>query len=205
MKILPVFVIILLVIFSCSNNKEPDKQKEKQVESKVQLEPIASEKPKQEVKIQVDKAFIGMTISDLESVYKNAEFLKEPVYEYGIDGESTGLVVKQNNERLFFVWTMQGEDKIHGMTILSDSIIIDKNVHVGMTLESFMGKYPEATVHIDMIDERYEYINVPELSYQPEFLTTDSTRVAEYDYEQPEPEFKSVSNPNARIERISVN
>jgi hypothetical protein len=107
--------------------------------------------------------------------------------------------------RLFFVWTLQGEEKIHGMTILSDSIIIDENVHVGMTLKSFMDKYSEATVQIDMVDERYEYLNVPRLSYRPEFLTTDSTRVANYDYEQPEPEFKSVRKPEARIERISVN
>lgn len=193
-----------MTLISCENEKS-NKQKEKSVEPKIQIEQNTTDKSKQELEIRVDKAYIGMAISELKSVYDNAEFIEEPVYEYGIDGESKGLVVKQNDERLFFLWTLQGEEKIHGITILSDSIIIDVNVHVGMTLKSFMDKYPETTVQIDMMDERFEYLNVPGLSYRPEFLTMDSTRVANYDYEQPEPEFKSVRIPEARIERISVN
>ncbi len=193
-----------MTLFSCKNEKT-NKQEEKIEESKSQLETTTTKKSKQESEIKVDKAHIGMTITELKKAYENAEFIEEPVYEYGIDGESKGLVVKQNNERLFFVWTMQGEDKIHGMTLLSDSIVIDDNVHVGMTLKSFMDKYPNATVHIDMIDERYEYLNVPSISYRPEFLTTDTTRVADYDYEQSEPEFKGITKPNALIDRISVN
>ncbi len=110
-----------------------------------------------------------MKISELKNAYKSAEFFEEPVYKYGIDGESKGLFVKQNNERLFFVWTMQGENKIHGIIILSESIIIDDNVHVGITLKAFIDKYPYALVHIDMIDEIYEYVTVPNLSYRPEF------------------------------------
>lgn len=203
MKNLPLIAFVLLTLFSCDNVKS-NKQKEKSVEPS-QIETNTAVKSKQELKIKVDKAYIGMAISELKTLYHNAEFIEEPVYEYGIDGESKGLVVKQNDEKLFFVWTLQGEERVHGITILSDTIIIDDNVHVGMTLKSFIDKYPATTVHIDMIDERYEYLNVPELSYRPEFLTTDSTRVAEYDYEQPEPEFKSVRNRDARIERISVN
>ena len=193
-----------MTLFSC-NNETTNKQEEKHEESKSQIETTTTNKPTQESEIQVDKAYIGMTITELKKAYESAEFIEEPVYEYGIDGESKGLVVKQNDEKLFFVWTLQGEEKVHGITILSDTIIIDDNVHVGMTLKSFIDKYPATAVHIDMIDERYEYLNVPELSYRPEILTTDSTRVAEYDYEQPEPEFKSVRNRDARIERISVN
>ena len=197
-------VFVLLTLISCVKEKS-NKQKDKYVEPKIKVEKNTTDIPKEDLEIKVDKAYIGMSISELKSVYGSAEFIEEPVYEYGIDGDSKGLVVKQNDKRLFFVWTLQGEKKIHGMTILSDSIIIDRNVHVGMTLKSFMVKYPEATVQIDMIDERYEYLNVPRLSYRPEFLTMDSTRVASYDYEQPEPEFKNIKKPEARIERISVN
>jgi hypothetical protein len=204
MKNPPIKAIVILTLFYCKNETS-NKQEEKAVESKSQIETTTTNKSQKESEIQVDKAYIGMTITELKNAYKGAEFIEEPVYEYGIDGESKGLVVKQNDERLFFVWTMQGEDKIHGMTILSGSIIIDNNVQVGMTLKSFMDKYPSTKVHIDMIDERYEYLHVPSISYRPEFLTTDSTRVADYDYEQPEPEFKGIKNPNALIDRISVN
>lgn len=200
MRNLLLIVIFILTLFSCKNETT-----KKQEESKNQIETTKINKSKQESEIQIDKAYIGMTITELKKAYESSEFIEEPVYKYGVDGESKGLIVMQNNERLFFVWTMQGEDKIHGITLLSDSIIIDENVHVGMTLKSFINKYPSATVHIDMIDERYEYLNVPNISYQPEFLTTDSTRVADYDYEQPEPVFKGIKKSNALIDRISVN
>lgn len=203
MRNLPIVAIVILTLFSCKNEKT-DRQKDKPEESNSQIE-TTTNKSNQELEIRVDKVYIGMAISELKAVYDHAEFIEEPVYKYGIDGESKGLVVKQNNERLFFAWAMQGEGKICGITILSESIMIDSNVHVGMTLEAFMDKYPNARVRIDMIEGRYEYVYVPSIPYQPEFLTTDSTRIANYDYEQPEPEFKSVRKPEARIERISVN
>jgi len=204
MRNLLIIVIVILTLLSCKNEKTSTQDENLEI-SKIQLETSTTNKSKQVSEIKVDKVYIGMTIKELKKAYENAEFIEEPVYEYGIDGESKGLVVKQNNERLFFVWTMKGEDKIQGMTLLSNSIVIDDNVHVGMTLKSFMDKYPNATVHIDMIDERYEYLNIPGISYQPEFRTIDTTRVADYDYEQPEPKFKGITKPNAIIDRISVN
>ena len=204
MKYLISIVIIILTIISCNSQKTKNQDKtQTNSENKVSL--VAKEPSDQVPEIKVDKAYIGMKISDLKATYEDSEFIEEPVYEYGIDGESKGLVVKENNERLFFVWTLQGEDKIHGITILSSSIVIDDNVHVGMTLKSFMAKYQNATVQIDMINEQYEYLNVPRLSYRPEFITTNTTRVAEYDYTKPEPEFEKIIKPDAKIERISVN
>jgi hypothetical protein len=204
MKRIISIVIVILTLISCNNQKTKTGDGE-QIKSDSIVSKVEQKQTQQEPEIKVDNAYIGMTIGDLKDTYKGSEFLEEPVYEYGIDGESKGLLVKKNNEKLFFVWTLQGENKIHGITILSDSIIIDDNVHVGMTLKSFVDKYPNATIQIDMIDNRYEFLNVPRLSYRPEFLTTDSTRVAEYDYEQPEPEFKTIVKPDSRIERISVN
>ena len=182
-------------------------QEDQWVNTESLIETVAGEQSEQEQEpeMKVDKAYIGMTISELKEVYKSSEFIEEPVHEYGVDGESNGLVVEQDNERLFFVWTLQGEEIIHGMTILSDAIMIDNNVRVGMTLASFMDKYPDATVHIDMVDGRYEYLDVPGLSYRPEFLTTGSSRVADYDFGQPEPRYRNVKRPDAKIERISVN
>ncbi len=204
MKSIISIIIVLLTLSSCDNQKSKTR-KAKEINPDSDITKVEMNQIQQEPVIKVDKAFIGMTIDDLKIAYKGSEFLEEPVYKYGIDGESNGLVVKNNNQKLFFVWTLQNEKKIHGITIISDSIIIDNDVHVGMTLKSFVDKYPNATVQIDMIDNSYEYINVPKLVYRPEFLTTNETRIAEYNYEQPEPEFKSIIKPNARIQRISVN
>jgi hypothetical protein len=204
MKTLLSIILVTLILTSC-DNQESKSQSEKQVNSDTNALEGTNRQPKKDHKLKVDKVYIGMTIKEMKDTYQDSEFIEEPVYEYGIDGESFGIVVKRKNERLFFVWTLQGQDNIHGITILSDSLTIDKNVHVGMSLNDFMEKYPNATVNIDMVDNRYEFLFVPELNYRVEFLTTDSNRVAEYDYEQPEPEFKEIKRPNATIDRISIN
>jgi hypothetical protein len=154
--------------------------------------------------VLVDKIHIGMTIQEMKSIYNKAEFINEPLYEYGIDSEEKGIMVKVNGEALFFVWTMQGNDTIHGIAIVSKKIFIDKDVHVGMTLEDFHNKYPKSKLAIDELTLDYEYIHIPVPDYRVEFLTTDSTRAADYDYSKSEPEFISIKRPKTVIDRISL-
>ena len=152
----------------------------------------------------VDKAYIGMTIQELKNKYQDAEFLEEHVYYYGVDGSGNGISVVDHGEKLFFVWTLEDDDKIHSITIISSRITIDDNVHVGMKLNDFHEKYPNGKMAIDMVDTSIEYMYVPGLDYRVEFLTTDSTRVAEYDYGMGEPEFIEVKHPESKINRISI-
>ena len=157
-----------------------------------------------QTKLYVDKIHIGMTIQEMKDVYTSANFIEEPVYKYGIDGESNGLVVEENGNRLFFVWTLENENEIRGITIISKDIKIDNNVSVGMTLAEFIKKYPEATLAIDLIDNKYEFSYVAKLKYRIEFLTTDSTRVAEYSFGEGEPEYIKIINLKKKVDRISV-
>ena len=146
-----------------------------------------------------------MTILEMKEIYKTAKFIEEPVYEYCIDGEENGIVVHDNGKRLFFVWTMQDENVIRGITILSKDIKIDNNISVGITLEEFIKKYPKAVLAIDLLDDRYEFSYVPELNYRIEFLTTDSTRIGEYNFDSVEPEFIKIIDPKRKVDRISIN
>jgi hypothetical protein len=99
---------------------------------------------------------------------------------------------------------MQGNDTITGIEILSDKIIIDNGVHVGMTFEDFIKKYPKSKIAIDELTMDYEYIHVPGLDYRVDFLTTDSIRVAEFNYSTTEPTFISIKHPKTKIGRISI-
>jgi hypothetical protein len=140
----------------------------------------------------------------LKSEYKSAHFVEEPVYEYGIEGTSMGMTIVQNEERLFFVWTMEESNIIHGITIITPTIKIDGNVKVGMTLSEFLKKYPNNKLAIDMSDNDIEFSYVQDMKYRIEFLTTESTRIGEYDFKVGEPEFKRVVLPNSKIDRISI-
>jgi hypothetical protein len=154
--------------------------------------------------ILVDRTYLGMTIDELKKEYKNAEFKNEPVYKYGVDASEDGILVIENKKPLFFVWTMEGENLIAGIIILSSKIIIDEIVHVGMTYAEFKKYKPDSKLAIDMIDNSIEFGYVSDLQYRVEFLTTDSTRVGEYKYDGGEPEFIKVVRPETKIERISL-
>ena len=160
--------------------------------------------------ISIDKVQIGMTISEMKKLYPTAKFEAEPVYNYGVDGEGMGVLVKEKGKKLFFVWTLEGEEKINEVIILTPEIAIDNGIRVGMSLKEFLTKYPEQMypeqkLAIDMIDNEIEFSFIKGKNYRVEFLTTDSTRVADYNYDAPEPEFIRVKNPSAKIDRISVN
>ncbi|WP_224997037.1 hypothetical protein [Cesiribacter sp. SM1] len=153
---------------------------------------------------KVDKAFIGMTVEELKEAYPNAIFKEEPLYEYGVDSEGTGLLVIENNEPLLFAWTLEDDNKIHSLTVLSPKIKVDSNVHVGMTVQEFLEKYPNSTLAINLIDDRFEFIHIMDKKYSIEFITTDSSRVGNYDFSEAEPEFKSLNRPEATIDRIEI-
>lgn len=203
MKNILSIILASTILTSCNNNNE-QKTGDRHLDI---IDTLISEKPSKQVDIQTqfDQITVGMTIEEIKLIYKDSEFMEEPVYEYGIDGESTGLTIKKDNQKLFFVWTMEGDNRIRGITILSGSIKIDDNVHIGMTLRAFTQKYPNIKVNIDMMDHRYEFLYVPEKNYRIEFMTADSTRVARYDYKKAEPEYIEILRPYATIDRISIN
>lgn len=191
------FLSIAFLLFSC--NLEEENESETSSQQDVKKKVFADNG-----QLMIDKAFIGMSIQQLKDVYKDAKFITEPVYEYGIDGESDGIVVAKDEDRLFFVWTMDGVDTINGITILSPKIVIDSNVHVGMPLNKFMERYPNQPLEIDVLDDRFETILVDSLRYSANFLSTDSTRVGVYNHDVPSGEFVEVKRPEAAIDRIAI-
>jgi hypothetical protein len=176
-----IFYLLLLVACSSSLNSKPRSHQ-----------------------LKVDKIHIGMTLHEMKSLYPGAEFIEEPLFKYGVDSENNGIKVAVNEESLFFIWTLEDNDTINGIEILSQNIVIDHDVHVGMTLEDFLRKYPDSKLAFDELSSDYEFIQVPGPDYRVEFLTTDSTRVANYNYSGTEPEFISVKRPAAKIDRISI-
>ncbi len=153
----------------------------------------------------VDKTYVGMTLTKLKSIYKDLEFKEEPMFFYGVDSEENGWLLNKNRKPFIFVWTQENSDTIKGITILTDEIVVDKDVRIGMTVNDFFNKYKNAQLQIDAISNDTEFgFVMNNLNYRVEFLTKDSNRVGEYDLTQPEPEFIKIKRPNAKIDRIGV-
>ncbi|PVY35591.1 hypothetical protein C8E01_1353 [Pontibacter virosus] len=152
----------------------------------------------------VDKAYLGMPIEEFKRVYKEGKFIEEPVHEYGVDGESMGLKVVENGEPVLFVWTFEGDDKVSGITVLSPKVTVDSTIYVGATASDFFKRNPSAEFEVHMIDERFELGYVKGKNYTVEFLTTDSTRVGNYEYGDSQPKFLRLKRPDAKIDRITI-
>lgn len=187
-------ILFVLALAACTNQVSDDNGIE-------EVPQTISTAPEQ---IMVDKIYVGMEMDEMKRLYPKAEFIEEPIYMYGVDGESNGIVVVVDSERLFFVWALEERTQINAIAILSPKIKIDGDVHVGMSLADFLKKYPNRPLEIDVIDNNYEFTFVEDLGYRVEFLTTDSTRVAEYNYNAPEPEFIRVVRPEAKVDMISI-
>jgi hypothetical protein len=196
--------IFLVGLFSCSSKQtsKQDLSNQDSVTSKdtVIVDPIIESK----IHVPVDRAFIGMTISELRKEYKSSELRKEPVFMYGVDGEGDGILVVQDKEELFFAWTMYDNDSITGLVILSPSILIDKGIHVGMTYQDFLKHYPKETLAISEMDEDFEFSYIDSLNYTIEFHTSDSNRVGKYTQTESWYEYKGIQRPLSKIDRIHV-
>jgi hypothetical protein len=196
-------IILILTIFiwtSCSQDTQKTNEEVNKIVKVGTLNPTASYDT-----IFVDKTYVGMTLTKLKAIYKDLEFLEESMFFYGVDSDKNGLLLKKNNEPFIFVWTQESNDTIHGITILTDQITIDNNVHVGITISDFFNKYRNAKLQIDQISNETEFgFSMNNLNYRIEFITTDSTRVGEYDMTQAEPEFLKLKRPDAKVERIGV-
>lgn len=202
MKILtPINLLLIITFLACNSIPSTDTN---QNDSSIKDTNNSVNAENSERILSADKASVGMTINELKKAYPNAKFVEEPVSLYGVDGEGKGLVVVNNNERLLFVWTLEGDDKIRGITILSPSIVIDSNVAVGMPLQEFLKKYPDIKLTISLIDEDIEYCYVKGKEYLIEFLTQPDNRVGEYEMEGVEAESIRILRPDAKIDRISL-
>lgn len=155
-------------------------------------------------RIMVDKAYIGMTISELKSSYPENNLKKEPVFKYDIEGGGDGILVSKEGTPQFFAWTMLDQDTIVGIEILSPSIVISNGVHVGMTFQDFLKIRPGSALSISEINTPYEYCYVEESSYSINFYTDDTNRVGKYTEAEDGYLYKGVARPESKIDRISV-
>jgi hypothetical protein len=197
---LTTLILAIFILASCSQESQ---KKTESVSSNVKVDTLSQKKSYDT--IFVDKTYVGMTLTKLKSIYKDLEFTEESMFFYGVDSEENGLLLKKNNEPFIFVWTKEDSDSINGITILTDQITIDNNVHVGITISDFFSKYKNAKLQIDQISNETEFgFVMNKLNYRIEFITADSNRVGEYDMTQAEPEFIKLKRPEAKVERISV-
>ena len=195
--------ILILTIFIWTSCSQGTQKTNEEVNNNIKVDSL-NQKTSYDT-IFVDKTYVGMTLKKLKSIYKDLEFLEEPMFFYGVDSEKNGLLLKKNNAPFIFVWTQESCDTINGITILTDQITIDNNVHVGITISDFFNKYKNAKLQIDQISNETEFgFVMNNLNYRIEFITADSNRVGEYDMMQAEPEFIKLKRPDAKVERIGV-
>jgi hypothetical protein len=145
-----------------------------------------------------------MTIREMKSVYNEANFLEEPASNYGVDGGGNGILVVNKGDTLFFIWKFEKDTIIQGIDILSPKVMIDSNIHVGMSYEDIVKKYPNAKPGMSSDNGFFEIIQIPTLNYSILFLTSDSNRLAEYDRKNGMPEFIKILRLQSKSTMIAI-
>ena len=148
----------------------------------------------------LDEIYIGMTITEVKLKLTDYNFVDRPIYEYGMDSEEKGVLVKIDNDDILFLFKKYGTDSICDIMILSSEILVDGKIKVGDTAEKFLNLYENVKFELDVVQEEFEYAYFPNSNFQIEFITTDENRVCKYD------NYKSIEliDIKRKIDRILV-
>jgi hypothetical protein len=127
----------------------------------------------------IGNARLGQTIKDFKETFKDYQITTVPVWNYCVDGGGDGLLVSRDKEPLIFVWTMQGNDSIHSISVMSDKFHTKSGIRPYMTAGQLLKYYPTLTVQRSMLCEGTEVFG-DKLGLVFEFASSDSTTVGFY-------------------------
>ncbi|TXD50862.1 MULTISPECIES: hypothetical protein [unclassified Polaribacter] len=140
-----------------------------------------------------------ISLDNLKSKLKSADFVKEPLSKYGIDSENYGLTLMKNGKEVFFIWSKQNEKEIAEIIISDKSISID-NLCVGKTFNDFLKINPNSVIELDALNSEYEYSVSKNGDYIVEFIY-EKTKIGEYNNDF---KVKRVLNKEVKIDRIRI-
>lgn len=154
-------------------------------------------------KSSIDKAYIGMEIKELKIAYSNCNFSEIPLYEFGIDSENTGLLIKKKNKPILFVWTMQGDSTIAGIFCLTDEFETGNKIKVGLSVKDLLVLYPNCSLSRDCLEMAQEYTELKDIGVTVEFVTNEENRVGKYRNDDCNEETK-ILDTKRKIDRIEI-
>ncbi len=144
-----------------------------------------------------------MKISELKSTYPNCDFSDLPLYEFGIDSENIGLLVKKKNKPILFIWTMQGDSTIAGIFCLTDEFETENKIKVGLSVKDLLLVYPNCSLSRDCLEMASECAEFKDIGITIEFVTNDKNRVGKYLKDDCN-EVTSILDGQRRIDRIVI-
>ena len=204
-KITFALLLLAVVVVACSKNEKPAAEVKEPAQAhpqeKLAPETVAPQLIKEST---VGLAKIGMTTEELRQQYPQYTFQDKPVYEFGVDGEGKGLIAMQNDQPQFFVWTLDGENTVHGIVVLSEGFVTEDGLKVGTTIEQILEKYPEAEIQRDGIDPNMEYINIEDKKITLHFINPPDQTIGEYETDNPDETSRSF-DLDRKVDRIYVN
>ncbi len=201
------FALFILGLFAgaCSRNEKATVEIQEPLNPEIEAEPLPHIIEPQLINGQtVGMAEIGMTLENLREKYPEYVFTPRSVFEYGIDGESKGLLALKADVPQFFVWTLDGESTVHGIVILSNEFVTENGLKVGITVEEVLEKYPKMEVQRDGLDPDMEFINIEDKKITLHFINPPGEFVGEYETDNPEETSRSFAL-DRKVDRIYVN
>lgn len=204
-KVTFALLLLAVVVVACSKNEKPAAEikepKHAQPEEKAAPQPLAPQLIKESC---VGLAKIGMTTDELRQQYPQYVFQEKPVGEFGIDGDANGLVALSENQPQFFVWTLDGENTVHGIVVLADGFVTENGLKVGTTVEEILEKYPEIEIQRDGLDPNMEYMNIEDKKITLHFINREDQSIGEYETDNPDETSRSF-DLDRKVDRIYVN
>ena len=155
----------------------------------------------QDIRNILDTVKVGMTVKEIKGILQDCSFVEEPLTNYGIDSESSGIAVYKENRKLIFIWKKYNTKGIYEIVILDSKIEVDGIIKVGSTLEEYLKVNPDAIIEKNPLNEEWEYAYSTKDFYTVEFNKESGEKVAEYNEDY---SLKKILNVKASIDRIRI-
>ena len=167
--------LILIFIVSCDGLSKPAKTEAENYKS---------------LSINIENILDEMIEEDVLTSFSNEYDISTPyLHDFGIDSESTGILVSLEADPIFFAWSKWNSDSLYEIQVLSEEIELKTDVWVGMSVKEFIDLYPGSTANLEVVNETSEYFIVNDhYEYIVEFFTKPDSRIGKYSNDQYESE-----------------
>lgn len=134
------FLVIVIVAFSLQDCKK----EEKEVLTKKNNE---ADTTQTELTV-IDESFIDnpfqfgkVTVNNLQNEFKNIKIQKEPIKNLHIKNQIDSIVTVTVNNSEFILYELPQEQFLEGAVIKDKNILLNKDIHVGITKDQFKDKF----------------------------------------------------------------
>lgn len=181
------FLLVIFLLFSCSekkdshvsNNKTESKNSAKLSPNTLETKVFDFEKF-QISKGQIGEIKIGMKIKDAEKFLNPLTKTKTEAYDFGFDGGGSAFIYSLQNQPILALVPKRDFDELLAIIAISKNLKTKNGLNPNSTVREIIAKYPDIKVNQDVMMD-WEFMHDEKNNLQFVFETDENNQIGQYE------------------------